>query len=243
MKIYRRMGAWLVVCLLFGIGAPGTYAASHPPLWQKAVQIAAMNRAWLPGMIDQQMEEVKKKGETEVVEEVHVYLSLDEDGNVIQEVKMMKDGQEEDYVPEESDSDDDETRDFSNGMVEDFLNPDFQDAVRVTTTEQHKTIAGQSCIAYDFRFEGEEEVMTGTAWLDGQSGMPIEVQYIPDPLPEHVKEMSQTVRYHTASPTEWYPEEISIHVSGGFLIFKKQYRITVNLKDYWKHPNIDSITQ
>lgn len=235
-KKARNICFYSILCLCMTNLFNSAYAAIHDDLWQKAVKIAEQNQAWVPGLVVTRTEELGKKDKVKHVEEMQMKLSLGEDGQLAEDVTLFKDGKEVEYVPEEEEKSDD-SEEVSLEISADFWNPDVQKMMTVTVRDQRKDILGKTCVAHDFIQKiTEKEHIKGTAWIEENTGIPVEVQFTQNPLPKHVKQMTSTIRYQYISEGDWYPQEILMEASGGFLFIKKKFRITTSFSNYWKAP-------
>lgn len=210
-------------------------------LWQKAVEIAGNNAHWIPGVIVMTSEELDKHERVQKTEEAITRLLLGENGMILSETTAMKDkkvvaSQEKTAHQEESGKDSDNVGVSVRLGQEDFFMPERQVTVSATPTGQRKTIDGMTCVEYAFtQQKSPQEKVSGSAWLEETSGTPLEVAFTPNPLPKHVKQMTSVIRYHS-SPDAWYPTNMQMEASGGFLLIKKHVRVRLELNDYWQVP-------
>ena len=109
----------------------------------------------------------------------------------------------EEYVPEKEEKSEEKSNDskeVSFKISADFWNPDVQKMMTVTVRDQRKDILGKTCVAHDFIQKiTEKEHIKGTAWIEENTGIPVEVQFTQKPLPKHVKKMISTIRYQYIS--------------------------------------------
>jgi hypothetical protein len=236
----RNICFYSILCLCMTSMFNSTYAAIQDDLWQKAVKIAEQNQAWVPGLVVTRTEELGKEDKVKHVDDMQVKLSLGEDGQIEEDVTLFKDGKEVEYVPkkeEKSEEKSNDSEEVSFKISADFWNPDVQKMMTVTVRDQRKDILGKTCVAHDFIQKiTEKEHIKGTAWIEENTGIPVEVQFTQKPLPKHVKQMTSTIRYQYISESDWYPQEMLMEASGGFLFIKKRFRITTNFSNYWKAP-------
>jgi hypothetical protein len=108
----------------------------------------------------------------------------------------------------------------------------------VTETVQRKAVDGKICLGHTFRQKSknkEEGTLVGTAWLEKESGAPLEVQYTNEPLPKHVKELTTTVRYALLPDGTWEGREMKMEGMGGILFIKKRFRMTMRFEEYFTY--------
>lgn len=218
------------------------------PLWQKAVALSRANEDWVPGLLVVRMEMLDGQGKAQSTEETWVKLSLGPDGKIKEErVKQVKDGKVKDSpeVKVEARAGQGEKKgggkrsSYSVNSSDNPFSPKVQGGVSAKRIAQPKTILGRPCAGYEFTLtakEGKaEKTLSGTAWLEDPTGIPLEVQYTVRPLPAHVQRLSNLVRYETTPEGAWRPREMVMEGRGGFLFIKKAYRGVIRFSDYWKY--------
>ena len=75
------------------------------------------------------------------------------------------------------------------------FSPDVQEKVKIKVSDQRKELYGKMCLAFEYIQEFKEGLVIGVAWLNEETGAPVELQSSPDPLPKQIKKMITTVRY------------------------------------------------
>ncbi|MCK4413851.1 MAG: hypothetical protein KAY32_09920 [Candidatus Eisenbacteria sp.] len=114
------------------------------------------------------------------------------------------------------------------------FDPEIQDSVSVRRVTATDPPPGPPSIAFEFTQPlSRERSLRGIAWLDAETGAPIEGRFAPAPLPGRVKEMEMRMRFTTTPDGAWYPTELFIRAMGKFLFFKKRVQSTLTLSDYW----------
>ncbi len=233
-------GLSLGILLISGVAQTG---APPDSLWQKAVAIAQANDPWIPGLMVSRLEMLDGKGGAQSVEEFWVQFTLGADGKVqSKRVKHLKDGKEV-SEPEPSEGRDEdgpqekEKHSFSFSFTESPFHPKVQGKVAFQRTTQTKTIRGRPCAGYPFTLRKEKgAIERGTAWLEEGTGVPVELQFSPSPLPKRVQRLVTTVRYETTPEGAWHPVEIVFEGEGGFLFIKRRFRNVIRLSEYRRHP-------
>ncbi|MBD3236951.1 MAG: hypothetical protein GF330_09625 [Candidatus Eisenbacteria bacterium] len=123
------------------------------------------------------------------------------------------------------------------------FDPQIQDSVRVRRTSPEGGPQGGPFAAYQFQRDlGDERQLIGTAWLDPESGAPVEIRFAPDPLPGRVKELEMRMRFTVDSTGAWYPTDLRIQGMGKLLFFKKRFRSTMIFSDPWWYAPPDRAT-
>jgi len=215
-------------------------------LWQKAVNLSGANEDWVPGLLVVRMEMLDGRGSAQSTEETWLKLSLGPDGKIKRDqIKQVKDGKVKDG-PEtkvEARSGDGKKKGEKKGTSisvsssDNPFSPKVQGNVSAKRTAQLKTILGKPCAGYEFKLSTKEgETLSGTAWLEEPTGIPLEIQYTVRPLPAHIQRLSTLVCYETTPEGAWHPQEMVLEGSGGFLFIKKAYRGVIRFSDYWKCP-------
>jgi len=214
------------------------------PLWQKAVDLAALNRDRVPGLLDMTSKVMDKKGKVEDLQEIKTRLFLGETGEVESElVRIVANGED---ITEKTRADmekrDQGKKDENSGEVTmefqtaGIFDPASQDRLTTRSTGQKAFVDGHSCIGYTFSFkEKDGTVLSGTAWLEEGTGIPMEVQSTPDPLPKHVKSMKTTLKYEVQN-NRWGLREMVVEGVGGMLFIKKKFHMTTTFSDWFEAP-------
>lgn len=231
----REITEMILVCLVVAsclISSPAQTDATQDSLWQKALVIAEENENWVPGLVIVRMEELGKDGEAKSVEETWMRLRLGQDGELVHDtVKILRDGEDVTDEPREW------GKSGSTSAKANPFNPEVQNDVSVNREEQEELVMKKECIPYEFVQKTEDgEVLSGTAWLEKETGTPVQIQFETDPMPKHTRSMLTTTDYEFTSEGFWYPRETVIKASAGFLWIKKSFRVTVSFSEYWRKP-------
>jgi hypothetical protein len=220
-------------------------AGLQDSLWQKAVTLSGGNEDWVPGFLVVRMEMLDGRGNAQSTEETWLKMSLGPDGKIKKDlIKQEKDGKVKDG-PEmkvearsgEGKKKGERTKTSVSISSDNPFSSKVQGNVSAKRTDQPKTILGKPCAGYEFKLSMKEgKTLSGTAWLEDPTGIPLEIQYTVRPLPAHVQRLSTLVRYETTPEGAWRPREMVLEGSGGFLFIKKAYRGVIRFSDYWKCP-------
>ncbi len=231
----REITKMILICLV-GVSCLISSAAqadvTQDSLWQKALVIAEENGDWVPGLVIVRMEELGKDGKAKSVEETWMQLTLGQNGELVHDtVKILRDGEDVTDEPRQS------GKSGSTSAKANPFNPDVQNDVSVSHKEQEELIMEKECIPYEFVQKTEDgEVLSGTAWLEKETGIPVQIQFETDPMPKHTRSMLTTTNYDFTSEGSWYPRETVIKASAGFLWIKKSFCVTVSFSEYWRKP-------
>lgn len=205
-------------------------------LWQKALIIAEANQDFVPGFMIMRMEELDKNGKVKSITETWTRLTLGENGELEYDtIKILKDGEDVTNEPKKS------GKSESVSVKVNPFDPDVQDDVSVNRTDRQEVINDKQCVIYEFVQKTEDEkedekVLSGTAWLEKETGVPVQIQFKTDPLPKHTKRMLTTMCYEFIPEESWHLKEMIMEATAGFLWIKKHFRVTVNFSEHWKKP-------
>ena len=237
--------AALLATLLFILPVWAQEVGLQDSLWQKAVTLSGGNEDWVPGLLVVRMEMLDGRGSAQSTEETWLKMSLGPDGKIkVDLIKQVKDGKVKDGPETKVETRSGEGKkkgeraktSVSIGSDNPF-SPQVQGNVSAKRTAQPKTILGKPCAGYEFKLSTKKgKTLSGTAWLEDPTGIPLEIQYTVRPLPAHVQRLSTLVRYETTPEGAWRPREMVMEGSGGFLFIKKAYRGVIRFSDYWKCP-------
>ncbi len=232
-------------------------AAPQAPdtLWQRAVEIAGRNENWMPGVVFTRVEELDGHGNPKHVQESWVRLRAGTGGDLETEiVKVLKDGkdttaeaqrEEAELKQKEQEAAGRQSRpDTTAGGGREGVSlrfggpspfdPEVQDSVTYRRIDAPDPPPGKPCVAFGFAQQtASQTTLVGTAWLEQDGGMPLELRFTTDPLPKRVKEMSMTLRFAEGPERSWLPQEMHVEAMGKFLFFKKRFRSTMTFSEHW----------
>lgn len=209
-------------------------AAPTDPLWRKAVELAELNRTWVPGLVIVKANVFDGSGDLRDSYEYWSKQTASSDGSVKNEtLRSLKNGQP--IAPEKKRPRSERTRNMPRFDTHAFL-PQEQERVSAVRTGQARTFEGVPCVAFRVTHKPADSrvALSGTAWLDEVTGRPIFVQLAPNPLPPFVKNLLFTVSFPAMTGAEWYPSALRIEGAGGFAFFKRSFNSTLEFSDYWK---------
>lgn len=248
-------------CVVAGVlVSASAHAATDDPLWRAAVALASANANWVPGRIAVRTETLDEKGQVERVDETWETRRPGPNGDVISEIeratkngedvteKVRKKRAEQDAKTQKevakkaakgdttaAADDEDEELNVAAGRVQCFV-ADKQALVSAHRTGETRSIAGHTCVRFDFTQRGaaKEALTHGTAWLDEADGTPREASVTPDPLPQHIKRLVTTVRYDHLESGEWRPSGMTVDGKAAVLFIKRTFRVTVAPSGFWR---------
>jgi hypothetical protein len=251
-RCFRSLIVFCILPLVLGgLSAPRAGAPTDS-LWLKAVSVSDANSDLVPGSMRMYMQEVDKHGEPKNVEkynEVWSRLSLGEDGRIeyetVKAIESGKDITEERKSREErerargegeKDGDDEDSDSYEMRGYSPF-GPDIQDDISIENTEDGGIVEGRNTMVYDFvDRSGDDVVMSGRAWVEVGTGIPVRLEYTPDPLPKRVKRMATTIEYEHMYPDSLIVRHMFVEVTGGILFIKKHFHMNMTFDEYWRLP-------
>ncbi len=100
---------------------------------------------------------------------------------------------------------------------------------------------GQKAVLYSFRQDSAsgKASVEGRAWLDEETGTPLQVQASPDPLPRFVNRMTTTVRFEVTADGRWQPKSSILEGEGGFLFYHRLVESDVVFSDFGPRPGAE----
>jgi hypothetical protein len=115
--------------------------------------------------------------------------------------------------------------------------PESQTGMYVKPLGDGGIVGGRHTMEYEFTDRSDAEVvMKGKAWLEKDTGIPVRIEYTPDPLPKRVKRMMTTMEYEHISPDSLIVSRMYVEVTGGILFIKKHFHMNMTFDRYWRLP-------
>ncbi len=228
-------------------------AAQGPPadaLWLKAVDVARQAEKSGIKARSVTIETVVKKGSGAIEHTSKVVMRLPEDGDddspaeVVSAVEDGKDMTQEAKKAEEEGrrrkkanggKDPDDTITINLGYHP--FSPKSQDQV-TARRDGSVMLEGRPAVLYSFSQAAPsgKSAVKGKAWLDPESGAPLQVEASPDPLPRFVSKMTTTVMFEVAPGGQWRPKSSTIRGEGGFLFYHRLVESDVVFSDFGFKP-------
>jgi hypothetical protein len=232
--------------LVIGFSTPDAFGADgDAELWQAAVETARLaNETGVVFGTLKVLNLVKKKDGSIDERSEFVYRSVGTgDALEIEIVSAVRDGEDvtEEVRESEREAKKDDPQDEDDGDgVNVSLNPTYHPfspkaQERITRRfERRATLDGRPTMLYSFRHDRENDqgVLTGKAWIDAISGVPLQVEVQPDPLPKYVDEMVTRIRFKVDEEGRWVPDSGETHGSGGFLWISRIMETTYRFSDF-----------
>jgi hypothetical protein len=227
-----------------------SWAAPADSLWVKAVTLSEKNNDLVPGNMKSHMQEVDKHGKPKDEGKYHetwAKLSLNENGDVeFETVKAIEDGRDvtEERVAKEEDerakrSGENEDDEAESHDVEDYspFASGSQERISIVRSETGEFVDGKNTVIYEFTEHAEDdEEVSGKAWLEVGTGVPVKIEYTVDPLPKRVKRLVTTMEYGYIAPDSLVVKRMFIEATGGFLFIKKHFHMNMYFSDHWRMP-------
>ncbi|MFH1314718.1 MAG: hypothetical protein ABIJ00_16050 [Candidatus Eisenbacteria bacterium] len=234
----------------FALFLPLVASADTPAdsLWLRAVNLSEESKDLVPGTIESYMQETDKHGKPKDEDKYHHSwgkLSLRDDGEITYEtVKVIKDGED---ITEEEQAKDKEKQEEEDGKDSDGFDPEehspfdaeTQDRLSIERLDETETTDGKDLAVYSFikhPAEEDDEEVTGKAWFDIATGVPVKIEYTTDPLPKRVKRMVTTMEYVYSAPDTLVVGKMIMEATGGILFIKKHFHAEMTFADHWRTP-------
>jgi hypothetical protein len=113
--------------------------------------------------------------------------------------------------------------------------PECQDRVEAERTGETRTVRGRPCAGFRWVLEqAEGKVFSGTAWLEQDTGVPVEIQFEVVPLPDRVDALLTRIVYQSSPSGHWYEKEMHIEATGSFLFWTKHIDTSMVFSGHWK---------
>ncbi|MGZ5423934.1 MAG: hypothetical protein ACXW2V_05010 [Candidatus Aminicenantales bacterium] len=227
--------------------SPAAKAGPGPGLWQKAVEIYRANCDWHPEKAAIVSE--VRNGRNKFLSLTEMFLTLRPGGparldrslrnGVDTTAKTRSKAKFRHLLEGIADGEDNP---FAISMSDSPFDPDRQAAVSVTPREGTKVLRDRSCCLFDFRFspgvkKGRPRVTwLGQAWLEDQSGRPVELAFSISPLPGKIRSARVVYRYE-AEPGPFVVKDVAISGTGGFLFIKRYFNVTTTFSQHRRAPS------
>lgn len=255
-----RAAALAALILFTGLacGPPDSERARESPeakavsgLWQKAVEIYRANRDWYPEKAAIVSE--VRNGRNKFLSLTEMFFTLRPGGRAPMQIRLdrsLRNGVDTTAKTRSKAK----FRDLLEGIVvgkdnpfavslsDSPFDPDRQAAVSVTPRERTKVLRGRSCRLFDFSFSpgqkkgGARVTWLGQAWLEDQSGMPVELAFSISPLPGKIRGTRVVYRYET-EPGPCVVKDVAITGTGRFLFIKRHFKVTTTFSQYRRAPS------
>lgn len=210
-----------------------------PELWKKAQAFFLKNRNRIPGIVVQKSS--LRVGDRRTRREGEVWIrtfSGSPKGYRWEILKILQNGRDRTEALRKSEEKREGSRLFP--FQDSPFNPEAK--VFVQETGRSETLEGKSCRLFRFIQEGRALKdgkarpfrSLGMAWLDEKNGAPLKTESSLSPLPKKVRSMKSTTFYETAPRGVWHPRRMVVEGSGGFLFFKKSFRLDLSFSNYWR---------
>ncbi|MBN2498939.1 MAG: hypothetical protein JXR96_30395 [Deltaproteobacteria bacterium] len=204
-------------------------------LWAKAVELADRNRSWVAGRMEIRSQVQDGDGKIEQREACSYRNLKAEGGRIRTELqKATRDGK--DVTSEKRASEASEKGDLVVRLHSDhpFL-PEDQPKVALARTAKTKEIQGRQCIGYEYSLRIDAQTSTsGTAWLDSQTGAPLEIEFSQRPLPPHTDRMRTSIRFELSSAGCWRESGRRTEAEASFFFQTKHLLTEMSFGDYFR---------
>jgi hypothetical protein len=227
-----KIATVLIWAFFWSKAFPLAAEAVNDPLWSKAVAVATANADWVPGLVVTRAE-VLRKGEVVGVHEMWQRSTLGPEGKVVTEtVKILEDGK--DVTKQEKRA----PKPGGKGGGNPF-DARVQDRLSLKVMDRSRTVAGRACAGYVFELRNTNgPVVNGTAWLEKETGVPLEIEDMTlDPLPDkRLKRLTLRTQYETTTNGAWITKTVTTASTMSVMFIKADARTTTTFSEHWKKP-------
>jgi len=241
----------LVTGVVLGLSIMASAETPTDSLWLRAVDLSEQSRDLVPGTMESFMQEVDKHGKPKDEDKYrHSWgqLSLNGDGEVEYEpAKVIKDGEDitEEEQAKERERQEKEDEEDSESFTSEGYTPfrgGAQDRMSIERLDETEMVDGRGLVVYKFvehpadDDDEDDDKVAGTVWFDVATGVPVKMEYTPDPLPKRVKRMITTMEYAYAAPDTLVVKRMIMDATGGLLFIKKHFHMEMTFDEYWRLP-------
>jgi hypothetical protein len=238
----------LMTWLVLGLSIVASADTPTDSLWLRAVNLSEQSKDLVPGTMESHMQEVDKHGKPKDDDKYrHTWgkLSLGDNGEVeYVPVKVIKNGEditEEEQTKERERQEKEDEEDSEGFTTEGYtpFNAEVQDRMSIERLDETEVVDGRDLIVYKFVEHPDDEdddEVTGTAWFDTATGVPVRIEYTADPLPKRVKRMVTTMEYAYSAPDTLVAKRMIMDATGGMLFIKKHFHMEMTFDGYWRLP-------
>ena len=236
----------LVLAGALGCSRAWADAPPHPqdPLWQRAVEGAAKSEAAgvAPGGLEMEACVKKPDGTVEEQSSMRFRIVYEGDGSRTELISATQNGKDVTEKAKAEEAKQERERKEKKPKKEDSaslelepgyhpFSPKSQDRVTVQRAGE-APFDGRTAAVFTFRETSEDgkSAFQGKAWLDPETGAPLQIEASPSPLPKHVDALVSTTRFETAPDGLWRPVSTQMRGEGGMLwirrVFESRFRLT-----------------
>ncbi len=215
-------------------------------LWSAAVSHFEQNRDVYASRMQTESAEFDGRGVRRSHREIEVAVSVTDTGEFASRLlRAREDGRELDPASLEtgnplfgSDAQDagNEGRAASMAAVEQSpFDPLIQNTVSFVRVGTARAPGGSPAVEYRYTQTGAEHTISGTAWLNPQTGHPIALRASVTPLPRFVREMTVEQDF-AVNDAGWFTTEVRVRADGGFLFVRRTVHVDLRFMDHRRSP-------
>jgi hypothetical protein len=218
-----------ILISLFFIFLSCSNVLAKDSVWNKALEVSEKNKNYRAKNIVMYIDDLNKDGDVVSSQEIHQKIRQ---SNEIKydTIKVLKDGKD---ITEESLKKRKEQKNKRASFLED--NDIFSMKVQNKITSEKigsQLIDGFVTHVYSYSYnKNDKENYQGKAWINTKTGEPIKIEYTMNPLPMGLKNLTVLYNYETQN-NKTYIKTIKANGEASFLLFKKIFRMKVDLKNY-----------
>jgi hypothetical protein len=231
---------WLLFFLVFGgVGSPAL-AADVQGLWAKAVQQLESSKHWIPGSVHTVIQETDSEGQA-LSQEVLQVVTVPEVPNSIrrQLLSARKDGEDvlasrKERVEGVRSKEDHRTHRENQDIKGNPFAQVSQTGMTVRDLNEVRKKEEKNWIKVGFvRTEKRKELYRGWAWLDSETGAPMEVEVEMLDRQWMVKSFVTHIHFGKIGDGGWGATRMSVKGHGGMLGMRRYFQTELTLTKHW----------
>ena len=197
------------------------------------MELSRASGEWLPGSASFLLETVDEKGAPTETWQIWYRIAPSRAGGVAAEVTRATHNGADTTKKEQENQKKRKAMPFT--MQDNPFDPAVQASVEPRARGETELVGDRRCALYDFTLRRKDAaVLTGTAWLDAESGSPVELRYSVAPLPRGLYQMKTALRFARGPAGDGFLQQVSVEGVGGILFIRKSFRTVIAMDGYWR---------
>ena len=138
-------------------------------------------------------------------------------------------------MPEDQEGEEEERTGGGPGQSTPF-DPALQHLVTFSRGGDTRMVAGRRTVAYAFRQQSEddpEQFVTGTAWLDAQSGAPLLLESTLDPLPSRMLNTLAFQSWFSETADGWFLTRLDVNIVVQAVVVRREFETTISFSEHF----------
>lgn len=241
---HRRTRLIMLVVLvpLLSTRALGAQAGiAQDTLWAKAVALAKANQGWVPASWHEEETVYNKKGKVEETTELQLRFGATPDGNIDVHVEHATKNGKDNVAAAQRTLEQYKDAYLRDNPEDNLFDPSIQHTITARRTSEVKQINGRTYVGFSYTQTIQEGDWSGIAWLDAETGWPIQVESAPELLPIkeegiEIQALKTITHYDVGSHDAWYPVTVQVEADFkgkyAFFSYEGTSKSTITLSGY-----------